>query len=245
MKKRSSFFLFIALLGLAIGLGQWFMYQQIFPSLQTNLALAIFLLLPLTFVLPNTAEKHLSPAWTSRLAFIGGYWFIFSYYSVFLLGLCLLLFLANQLLPGTMLWQEYSAPLVLGASIFLLLAIAWGSWNASHPVYRKLCLHTDKPLAGDLRIAFASDLHLGPMLGRNYSKKLAQRINALQPDLVIFGGDLIDGNLEIVLQEGSSRGLQSIEARLTVLISNVSAPVISAIISATICVLPFSILPTA
>ena len=54
-----------------------------------------------------------------------------------------------------------------------------------------------------MRIVFASDLHFGTLWGRRYGQKLVSRINAEDPDLVIFGGDLVDRSLSFVMREGS------------------------------------------
>lgn len=43
-----------------------------------------------------------------------------------------------------------------------------------------------------LRIAFFSDLHAGsPHINEDYIKDLVQRINALSPDLILIGGDIV------------------------------------------------------
>jgi uncharacterized protein len=43
-----------------------------------------------------------------------------------------------------------------------------------------------------LRIAFFSDLHAGsPHINEDYIKNLVQRINALSPDLILIGGDIV------------------------------------------------------
>lgn len=42
-----------------------------------------------------------------------------------------------------------------------------------------------------LRIAVISDLHLGPYKGSRYLARVVDRINALVPDIVLIGGDLV------------------------------------------------------
>jgi predicted MPP superfamily phosphohydrolase len=44
------------------------------------------------------------------------------------------------------------------------------------------------------RIVQISDIHIGPLLGREFAAQLAQRVNALAPDLVAVTGDLVDGS---------------------------------------------------
>src|SRR5690606_9174657 len=44
-------------------------------------------------------------------------------------------------------------------------------------------------------IAHLTDVHIGPLIGREFAEQLVQRVNALEPDLVVITGDLIDGPL--------------------------------------------------
>ncbi len=44
------------------------------------------------------------------------------------------------------------------------------------------------------RIVQISDIHIGPLLGREFAAELARRVNALAPDLIAVTGDLVDGS---------------------------------------------------
>ncbi|MFF6785381.1 metallophosphoesterase [Streptomyces sp. NPDC012510] len=50
--------------------------------------------------------------------------------------------------------------------------------------------------AHGFRIAVVSDIHLGPILGRGFSQRVVDTINATQPDLIAVVGDLVDGSVE-------------------------------------------------
>ncbi|MBA2946996.1 metallophosphoesterase [Streptomyces himalayensis] len=50
--------------------------------------------------------------------------------------------------------------------------------------------------AHGFRIAVVSDVHLGPILGRGFSQRVVDTINATQPDLIAVVGDLVDGSVE-------------------------------------------------
>jgi uncharacterized protein len=52
-----------------------------------------------------------------------------------------------------------------------------------------------KGLAG-FRVAQLSDLHIGPTLGAAWLAGVVARVNALEPDVVVITGDLVDGSLE-------------------------------------------------
>ena len=42
-------------------------------------------------------------------------------------------------------------------------------------------------------IAFISDIHLGQIYGKSFTANIARKLNHLQPDIVLIGGDLYDG----------------------------------------------------
>ncbi len=52
-----------------------------------------------------------------------------------------------------------------------------------------------KGLAG-FRVVQLSDLHIGPTLGADWLTGVVARVNALEPDLVVITGDLVDGPLD-------------------------------------------------
>ena len=52
-----------------------------------------------------------------------------------------------------------------------------------------------------LRIAQLSDIHIGPLLGRDFAAGLVERANALGADLVAVTGDLVDGSVHHLKRE--------------------------------------------
>ncbi|MEW1924675.1 metallophosphoesterase [Streptomyces sp. NPDC088360] len=50
--------------------------------------------------------------------------------------------------------------------------------------------------AHGFRIAVVSDVHLGPILGRGFTRRVVDTINGTQPDLIAVVGDLVDGSVE-------------------------------------------------
>lgn len=44
-----------------------------------------------------------------------------------------------------------------------------------------------------IRIAHLTDLHASPLLRSDYIARVVERVNALEPDLILFTGDIVDG----------------------------------------------------
>ncbi|WP_218000536.1 metallophosphoesterase [Nocardia higoensis] len=49
--------------------------------------------------------------------------------------------------------------------------------------------------ASGFRITLVSDLHLGPVLGRDFARKVVDTVNGTRPDLIAIAGDLVDGTV--------------------------------------------------
>ncbi|MFG2886313.1 metallophosphoesterase [Streptomyces sp. NPDC048297] len=50
--------------------------------------------------------------------------------------------------------------------------------------------------AHGFRIAVVSDIHLGPVLGRDFAQRVVDTVNSTQPDLIAVVGDLVDGSVK-------------------------------------------------
>lgn len=213
MKNRSFFFELIGVIGMIAGYGEWFMYRESF--LLPTWTVAIFLATPFTFVIPNTMEKYLPSKITRILANIGGYWLIFFYYSFYLLLIYALLIIVG-FIAGNM-WQQWLVEYFVPTGFYIiLLLILIGGINAYHLTLREVEITSDHPLSHDLTIAFVSDIHLGTILGKSFARKLTNKIQAVQPDLVLIGGDIIDGNLSFVIKDESYKELSRLKAPLGV-----------------------------
>ncbi len=87
------------------------------------------------------------------------------------------------------------------AAVCVLLGVGWalwGFWSAFRPVLR----HVELPLAHlpeswrNKTIVQLSDVHLGHFHTVAAMERLADRVNALSPDLVVITGDLFDGMVD-------------------------------------------------
>jgi predicted MPP superfamily phosphohydrolase len=68
-------------------------------------------------------------------------------------------------------------------------------WNASHPEIKEI----DISISGlpgywkDKKIVQLSDVHLGVINGPGFMTRVAEKVNSIEPDLVVITGDLFDG----------------------------------------------------
>lgn len=105
-------------------------------------------------------------------------------------------------------WTGYSL------SILIVCLFFYGMNNAYSPVYKTYDITIPKQVKGrdSLKILMASDLHFGDLAGDKQARKLVEKINAREPDLVLFPGDLINDDITPYLEEGIPEILKEIKA---------------------------------
>lgn len=148
----------------------------------------------------------------SVLSIIGSYWM-----AVFALLLLMLpvVHVTMWLLRLTRLPRrrvhKWAGSLTLAA---LSVLIAYGSFNAYSPVVRVYDVHIDKEVQGpkQLKVVMAADMHFGLLSGKAHAKRMVEEIAKLQPDLVLYPGDMIDDDLDVVLRRGIGDIIGAVEA---------------------------------
>lgn len=78
--------------------------------------------------------------------------------------------------------------------LWLLGLIVMGLYNAYMPTIRHISLTVNQPMSKPLRIAVASDLHLGWLVGNREIKRLTEIVKAQKVDVVLMPGDILDDN---------------------------------------------------
>ncbi len=79
-------------------------------------------------------------------------------------------------------------------------AMVWGFFRAMRPRTKVQEVAIDNwPSALDgFEIVQLSDVHIGPILGEGFARRITKRVNAMDPDLVVVTGDLVDGSVRHV-----------------------------------------------
>jgi predicted MPP superfamily phosphohydrolase len=86
----------------------------------------------------------------------------------------------------------------VAASVAAAGTVAYGTREVLNgPTVKRVRVRLAKlPRSADgYRIAVASDIHLGPVLGRAHTQRIVDAINRTRPDLVAIVGDLVDGSV--------------------------------------------------
>ena len=182
--------------------------------------LIIFLFLALAFI----GGRFLERAWLSPLSealtWIGSFWLAAMVYFFLAVAFIDILKGINAVVPffpsAVVEHRETVGRwLMAGVVVAVSFVIALGHLNASVPRVRTLPLSIAKPLAGthSLTVVSASDIHLGTIIGKERFDHIVERINSLNPDIVLIPGDLVDEDLAPVIRENLGETLREIRAR--------------------------------
>lgn len=184
---------------------------------------ALFWFLALAFLAGRNLENIAVTPWSSALVWIGAFWFALMYY-LFLGTLAVDVggrFLRRlRCLPSR--WIEGWPRTKFRAAAVLLFAasalVVWGHGNALHPkiVRMEVSLPAVPGAPDQLRVAVASDWHLGTLVNQSRVERWVDTINGLEPDLILLPGDVIDEDLPPVVENNLGEYLSHLRAPLGV-----------------------------
>ena len=140
---------------------------------------------------------------------IGAIWFAFLvHFILLLLGLDILRVLESFLhfLPK-FIYSNYEQTKKITAIVIIALVsliVFLGNLNKRDITINTLNLSLPK---GDgklskLNVVMAADLHLSPIDGEKLLSKIVDRINSVNPDIILFAGDIVDDKAEMLKPRG-------------------------------------------
>lgn len=210
------FFILYGLINYYIYINGWYAIQPAGPSWLLKAYPLLFWLLVITYPFGRILGKYL-PQWLAdALAFVGGLWFAAMLYAFLAVVLLDVLSLAGGWFGVTSGFSgRISLMIFTGVLILVFLIIVIGLFNTSRINVQRIELEIDKSYpGGELHLVMASDLHLGHVLGRRFVGRLVKHITRLNPDLVLFPGDLVDEDLKPVLHKQLGRQFEKLKPHL-------------------------------
>ena len=165
-----------------------------------NAFTAVFALVVLGFPVSELLSRRMSPAWARPLTQGGYYMLPLLLYVVLIVVLSDLILGLLRLLkilsrdavrkPG---FRKIRLAFYLIAPLVIVLA---GIWNFSHLRYHPYAIEIPRRSSGlaQLKIAFAADFHLGSQTENGFMARFVEKVNALDADIVLIGGDVLEGD---------------------------------------------------
>jgi len=211
----ASFLLLYSLLNFYIGLRLWQYLFSYLPWAGSKVYWTIFWILALSYLIARLSRGLLPEGLRQLVNYLGTYWMAAFVYL--LLGFILLDIIRLLLsLFGGQLAALLPQP-VLGAGMLaaLLIILIYGTWNAQNPVlttYELSIAKSGGPIQ-ELHAVMVSDLHLGEMNTKEDLNEMVDRINALNPDVVLIPGDIIDEDVGPYARNGMAAVFGQLQTR--------------------------------
>ncbi|MBS0011442.1 MAG: metallophosphoesterase [Bacteroidales bacterium] len=164
----------------------------------------LFILLSMTFIAGKVLERQYPSFLSELLNITGGFWLAFMLYSVLFIivaDVLSLLLSAAGFIPFDRL-ALFRQSSYLASMALALVIITAGFVNTFFPKTRHYHIDLDKSAGtGELKIAAVSDMHLGSIIGKRSIRILSGKLRDLSPDMILFLGDIVDGEIKPVLRK--------------------------------------------
>ncbi len=105
-----------------------------------------------------------------------------------------------------------------GSVVLVILVIAGGHINTRFPKVRHLHIEIDKQAGSikELNAVLMSDIHLGTIIGNGHFSRVVEQAMALEPDIILLAGDILDEDLAPVIRQNIGETLKQLQAPLGV-----------------------------
>ena len=184
----------------------------------------IFLVVTIFIAASYIAGRVLENIWISPisivLVWIGSFWLAIMTYTFLFLLVIDLFRLANHFLPffpsfitGNVEQTKKTVAIIVG--VLVLSSVAGGFINTKMIAIKKYSIDIKKSAGGlkSLNLAIASDLHLGTINSYEFMYKVGDKLNSMNPDLILLAGDIIDEDLGPVIKYDVGEHLKRLKAK--------------------------------
>ncbi|MBQ6956090.1 MAG: metallophosphoesterase [Bacteroidales bacterium] len=214
--RTGGFIAIMAIVLVLMGYVGWHLWR-IAPGLWKWVAVAAFALWAATFFVGFALMERLPVSVSTVVYEVGNTWLIAFLYLLLLFVVADIASVCH-IVPKTFL-KDSAAGLVTSVGIVAAVMTA-GVFHYHHKYREEMTIVTDKPLDKPLTVVMASDLHVGYHNRKAELARWVDLINAEHPDLVLFGGDIIDMSLRPVVEGNYAEEFRRIEAPVWAILGN-------------------------
>jgi predicted MPP superfamily phosphohydrolase len=179
----------------------------------------LFLIFSVSFIAGRFLERAVLSRFSSALVWIGSFWLGAMVYFFLILLVIDVLRLINLIIPFFPSFftsgQEAGQITAITTAGFVILIVIAGFINALKPRVKTLdlAIHKNVNPVKVLTIVVASDIHLGTLICKSRLERIVEKINSLDPDLVLLPGDVVDEDLGPVIRENLGETLRKIKSK--------------------------------
>lgn len=181
-----------------------------------------FSLISMSYIIARLSEKFIPSKLYEILTLIGSYWLAVMMYGIFILLMIDIIALVNKIFHIINFSPEglklTTAVLGFVVIIFTVVILIYGTINANTTVVKNYEVTINKSTKNikTLNITMVSDIHLGTIIHNGRLLKMVQDINALNPDIILLAGDVIDENVDSFINENQTETFKKLKANIGV-----------------------------
>lgn len=167
-------------------------------------------------IFASLLPKNTITIWLRRLS---TYWLgiiLYMFMAIAIIDIIKFIFKHTRLKNSFLFTSKTLVTLGIITAVFLSCICTYGLYNAKNIKLKTYDIDVDKSCGSteDLKIALIADLHLGYSIGVNQVTQMVEKINSMNPDLVVIAGDIFDNSFDgLDDPEGISQQLKSINSK--------------------------------
>ncbi|MBU3072816.1 metallophosphoesterase [Clostridium estertheticum] len=202
-----------------IGLRGWQNLGSHISFLNNKVYWIVIGLIASAYIVSMLLSSYIPSVVLNSLNIVGSYWMGIIFYLILLLPIIdLIRFLNSKIsfIPRNI-NEASNFSLVVSLVVVVCLSglMVYGTWSARSPKVTKYDLNVNKP-QGDLKalkIIMVSDIHLGLVVDNKRLTVMVNKINELNPDIVLIPGDIIDSSLEPFVKQNMSDNFKRLKSK--------------------------------
>jgi len=224
--RTIQFIIFFSIVISVYGLFSFYLYSrglQVFPvgyQARTYYKI-IFIFLASSYIIGRFLERLWLSTASDIFMWIGSFWLAAFFYFlmiILVIDIVRLINLAIPVIPEFVKTMAFKKGIFWSAVGIVAIFLSAGFINSLIPKIKKLDITINKKVDGlkEPNIVFASDIHLGTIIGPRRTNSIVAKINNLNPDLILLGGDIVDEDLAPVIRNNLGDSLRKLNAPLGV-----------------------------
>ncbi len=223
--RSVTFYIVFSIIILIYAAINYYIYRRAIQAIPQNwnikTAFTItFIIIASSYLLGRWLEKVWLSTFSDVVVWIGAFWLAAMVYFLFAAVLLDLIRLVNHWLPffPDFIKSNYSTVKAYTLGIItagVLITVFSGYINSVNPRIYKMELDIPKKVNGmdQLKIALVSDIHLGTTFTKKRVDDMVERINSLEPDIILMAGDIVDEDLAPVIRHDLGGSLTRLKSK--------------------------------
>ncbi len=223
--NKTKFILFFSIVFIISASINFYIIEWGLFFLPTDSPLRIYLIigiifLSLSYIIGRLLEKISVTFFSTLVVWIGAVWFGMMIYFFLVLVIIDFIEWLNYPLnfyPSSIINNSESTKiyLMLFIVIFVSVISIAGFFNTRFPIIKTIKIAISKRAneLEKLNIVMISDLHLGTIFGKSFLRNVVNKINSLNPDIILIPGDIIDEDISYALVKNVGKELENLQSK--------------------------------